>query len=89
MVQIKVIKSEFLNEFVILELQGELLSRFNEGLAGNIIGDLHFKNDGTPILIIGHHILYGQVKKLEKPFAVMQKKKNQTNDFGSSKALNL
>jgi len=62
---------------VILELQGELQSRYNNGLDNNLIGDLHFKLDGTPILILGHHVLYGKIKKLEKPFAVLEKNTDQ------------
>ena len=31
------------------------------------------KIDGTPIMIIGHHILYGKVIDLEKPLVAMEK----------------
>uniref|UniRef100_A0A1B6DT75 Chromosome transmission fidelity protein 8 homolog n=1 Tax=Clastoptera arizonana TaxID=38151 RepID=A0A1B6DT75_9HEMI len=59
----------------IVELQGELESRVQTMLQSQFVGDLHCTNQegGIPILIIGHHILYGKSVKLEKPFAVMQR----------------
>ena len=29
--------------------------------------------DGTPIMIIGHHILYGKIIELEKPLVAIEK----------------
>jgi len=77
--------SEPLQEYAIIELQGELESKQNLGLAGKFVGDLHFAKDGTPILIIGHHMLYGKCVSLEKPLAIMKKSEisktlSQTDD---------
>uniref|UniRef100_A0A1B6KR35 Chromosome transmission fidelity protein 8 homolog n=1 Tax=Graphocephala atropunctata TaxID=36148 RepID=A0A1B6KR35_9HEMI len=57
-----------------LEVQGDVESRNQTPLEEQFVGDLHFTVQGnTPILIIGHHILYGKAVVLEKPFAVLEK----------------
>ena len=37
------------------------------------MGDLHYSSDGTPVLILGHHVLFGKVLSLEKPFLLLKK----------------
>ena len=56
-----------------IEMQGDLESRNKEHLEGKFIGDLHYTKDGTPIMIIGHHILYGKVVDMEKPMVTLEK----------------
>ena len=74
MVQILISKNiGLLEEWIILELQGELQSRSGDGFTGKNIGDLHFNKKGDPILIVGHHIMIGKKIKLEKPFIVLEK----------------
>ncbi|XP_063232058.1 chromosome transmission fidelity protein 8 homolog isoform X2 [Bacillus rossius redtenbacheri] len=60
-------------EWAVVELQGDLESRSRRSLFDQFIGDLHFTTKGVPVLIIGHHILYGKEVSLEKPFAVMER----------------
>ncbi|KAK8744362.1 hypothetical protein OTU49_000765, partial [Cherax quadricarinatus] len=73
-------KQEGLEEWMMMELQGDLESRTKSEMQNKFIGDVHFTKQGTPILIIGHHILYGKVQDLEKPLAVMRKTWVSSND---------
>jgi len=62
-------------EWAAVEMQGELETRRHTPLERQYVGDLFATiHDGVPILIIGHHILYGKAQTFEKPFAVMKKK---------------
>ena len=74
-------KIQDINEWAIVEMQGDLESRFGDvQLEGKFVGDLHFTKAGQiPVLIIGHHILYGKVTKLEKPFVIMEKCQEKMN----------
>ncbi|KAK7067090.1 Chromosome transmission fidelity protein 8 [Halocaridina rubra] len=68
-------------EWCLIELQGDLESRTQEEMKNKFIGDLHFTNQGIPVLIIGHHILYGKVQDLDKPFLYMKKSSRESSDF--------
>lgn len=65
------------SEWAAIEVQGELESRHHAPLECQYIGDLFATiKDNIPILIIGHHILYGKMLTFDKPIAVI--KKNQS-----------
>lgn len=69
-------------EWGMVELQGELETRDQVPLDGMHIGDLHFNSKGTPTLIVGHHLLTGKVISLDKPYAVLRKRKQRVLDDG-------
>ena len=62
---------EELNEYAIIELQGEVKSK--QGVFDDLsIGPLKFDGDHAT-LIIGNHLLRGKVHKLKKPLAVLER----------------
>uniref|UniRef100_A0A8C4QRF6 CTF8, chromosome transmission fidelity factor 8 homolog (S. cerevisiae) n=1 Tax=Eptatretus burgeri TaxID=7764 RepID=A0A8C4QRF6_EPTBU len=75
-------------DWLLLELQGQLVSRQGGGLGGCLLGDLHYTHEGVPVFIIGHHILYGKQVKLEKPLAVLIKRYGSGKDSQYSKEAN-
>merc|ERR1712083_50763 len=56
-----------------MAMQGDLESRNKEHLEGKFIGDLHYTKEGVPIMIIGHHILYGKIQSLERPLVSVER----------------
>jgi chromosome transmission fidelity protein 8 len=52
------------------------------------IGDLHFSrtSSGAPILIIGHHILYGKEVALDKPIVAVEKVLASDEEVGGASA---
>jgi len=43
------------------------------------MGDLHFSNDGVPILILGNHVLYGKAIILDKPYVLLKKSRTSNS----------
>lgn len=64
-------------EWAAIEVQGELETRHHTPFESQYVGDLYATiKDNVPILIIGHHILFGKMQKFDKPLAVMKKKED-------------
>ena len=75
MVQVLVRMPGDVREWGLVELQGQLQTRDQVPLNSMHIGDLHYSSKGVPQLILGHHLLTGKVVELEKPFALLRKKR--------------
>ncbi|CAN8015760.1 unnamed protein product [Ixodes persulcatus] len=71
-------------EFRIVELQGDLVTH-DSSFLGKYIGDLHYTKAGVPVLLVGHHVLYGKEQEVEKPFLVMRKATQESASNGTSK----
>jgi len=74
------VNEDGVEEWGIVELQGDLDCKEDESLAGKFVGDLFYSKDGAPTFIIGHHILLGKAEKLEKPLAVLEKRRSETGN---------
>ncbi|ENN73636.1 hypothetical protein YQE_09882, partial [Dendroctonus ponderosae] len=68
------------DKYGIVELQGDLKSQSETAFEGKFIGDLHYTKQGQPLLIIGHHLLYGKEVKMEQPIALLEKNRNDRGD---------
>ncbi|KAG7200345.1 hypothetical protein KM043_017802 [Ampulex compressa] len=72
-------RSGDLDDWAIIELQGDL--KFDSSKSRDqYIGDLHFTKSGTPILVIGIHVLHGKEMDLAKPIAILEKKSILSSD---------
>ncbi|XP_003743792.1 chromosome transmission fidelity protein 8 homolog [Galendromus occidentalis] len=66
-------------EWGIVELQGDIKHREGEESPLNDlhVGDLHFTKDGVPVILIGHHVLYGKVVNLASPYMVTKRVRSE------------
>lgn len=77
---VKTIEKDLSTNWAIIELQGDLRSHSESHFEGKFIGDLHYTKNGTPTLIIGHHLMFGKQVTLEKPLALLEKTKKDSDD---------
>lgn len=69
-----------IEDWAIIDLQGDLKFEKIENSDNQLIGDLHFTKTGVPILIIGIHVLHGKEITLEKPLVVLERHRNNIRD---------
>ncbi|XP_011250681.1 chromosome transmission fidelity protein 8 homolog [Camponotus floridanus] len=73
-------KNGIIEDWAIIDLQGDLKFEKIENLDNQLIGDLHFTKAGIPILIIGIHVLHGKEITLEKPLIVLERHRDNVRD---------
>ncbi|XP_029175053.1 chromosome transmission fidelity protein 8 homolog [Nylanderia fulva] len=69
-----------IEDWAIIDLQGDLKFERIENSDNQLIGDLHFTKTGVPILIIGIHVLHGKEMTLEKPLVVLERHRKNIRD---------
>lgn len=67
-----------IEDWAIIDLQGNLNFEKVEDPNAQLVGDLHFTKAGVPILIIGIHVLHGKEVVLDKPLVVLEKHNDKT-----------
>lgn len=75
-----IIRDGIVEDWAIIDLQGDLIFEKVGNPNNQLVGDLHFTKAGVPILIIGIHVLHGKEVTLEKPLIVLEKQRNNTRD---------
>ncbi|XP_070160962.1 chromosome transmission fidelity protein 8 homolog [Polyergus mexicanus] len=75
-------KNGVIEDWAIVDLQGDLKFERTENSNDQLIGDLHFTKAGIPILIIGIHVLHGKEITLEKPLVVLERHRDNVREIG-------
>lgn len=73
-------RNGIIEDWAIIDLQGDLKFERIENSDNQLIGDLHFTKTGVPILIIGIHVLHGKEMTLEKPLVVLERHRKNIRD---------
>ncbi|XP_072753807.1 chromosome transmission fidelity protein 8 homolog [Anoplolepis gracilipes] len=73
-------RNGIIEDWAIIDLQGDLKFEKIENSDNQLIGDLHFTKAGVPILIIGIHVLHGKEITLEKPLVVLERHRDNIRD---------